>query len=142
MRADLQPPDPDPVEQLLEEASLLRLLAQEVEREQGGECECDAYGCARHEAGSLSEPPADEEVDDGRSQRQREEQPKLLLHTAPGRRFHQPASPRAWSTSTVPRRRYTATMIARPTTTSAAATTIEKNASTWPSSATCIRENA
>src|SRR5918996_2938483 len=33
-------------------------------------------------------------------------------------------------------------MIARPTTTSAAATTIEKNASTWPSRARCIRENA
>src|SRR5688572_7943008 len=33
-------------------------------------------------------------------------------------------------------------MIAKPTTTSAAATTIEKNASTWPSSARCIRENA
>ncbi len=34
------------------------------------------------------------------------------------------------------------TMMARPTTTSAAATTITKKAATWPSSAPCIREKA
>src|SRR5436189_149090 len=87
----------------------------------------------RDSPGPPAQPPAEEPVDHRPGQRQRRHQPDQVEHArrvsqSEGRAHH--FRRLASSTFAVFRRLNIATMIARPTTTSAAATTIEKNART------------
>src|SRR5205085_3996145 len=84
--------------------------------------------------------PADQQ--DGRTeQRDGHQQPGRGEHSARHRQCHQYFNRLASSTEADRRVRYTEMMMARPTTTSAAATTMTKNAMICPLRSPLIREN-
>src|SRR5882757_175614 len=140
--ARLEALDRDPAEQVLADGPVLGILAQHV----GEEDRADHEGGGREGgtdpvADGVQPPPAAQQY--GRSeQRRRYEQRNQVLSVSHGSATPYSFIRLASSTEAEWRERNSDTMIASPTTTSAAATTIVKKAMIWPSRLPCIREKA
>src|SRR6202011_3618676 len=115
------------------QSALLAVAAQHVGEQHHTDRERAEHGGAPEQMAPAVAAPPGQQQHRGTKQWQRQQQPHQLCH--------QCFSRLALSTEADRRARKIVMMIARPTTTSHAATTIVKNATIWPSSRPCIRAN-